>query len=87
MPPPAARGSSPEGQAYAAACKAYNDYFRSYPPSLSLGKNAHEAVSKLKPPLKGVVLPKLPNMSSSLFRRQIRPVLTEIEESTPLLKG
>ena len=54
------------GKAYAAACKAYYDYFRSDPPSLALGAKAHEALTalmaptKFPPPLTGVILPKLP---------------------------
>jgi hypothetical protein len=55
---------TPKGKAYAAACKAYYDYFRSDPPSLDLGLKAHAALTKLTPPLPNVVLPKLPNTPS-----------------------
>jgi hypothetical protein len=45
-------------QAYAAACKAYYDYFRSDPPSFELGAKAHAELKKLKLP--NVSLPPLP---------------------------
>jgi hypothetical protein len=62
---PPGKENTDEGKAYAAACKAYYDYFRSDPPSLHLGVKANEALAKLDPPLENVVLPPPPAIASA----------------------
>jgi hypothetical protein len=58
--------NSPEGIAYAAACKLYYDYFRSEPPDMALGVLARNTIDALQPPLKTAhVLPPPPTMVPS----------------------
>ena len=54
--------NSPEGLAYANACKLYYDYFRSDSADIAVGAAAHDAIAALKPPLTAHVLPPRPTM-------------------------